>query len=188
MTGFGFFDAFLRALVVVVLVGAIVFFGLPLLGAAIDAVCALGMADISGQTTRALFADQQETIRFLAEQQGLTTRAIIEGNTSQTWAREMGDSIRTVAALLSAAAVAVVLSWQGGKSFRHWLTERNRQRAILLMYADQFLPEAQRQGRVRIERVRGELMLRDYDTLQQWPVEAAQAALANRGLLPVDSV
>jgi hypothetical protein len=55
---------------------------------------------------------------------------------------------------------------------------------LLLLFAAQYLPGA---PNVRIEAAGrgGPLLLRDYDTGRQWPVEVAQAALVQRGLLPV---
>lgn len=177
-----FFEAFFRGLVALVAL-FVIWFVVASLG---NLVGTVALADISADTTRTLFTQQQETIRFLAEVNGRTTIAAIQGQTSQVWAREAGDTVRTVAALLAVGAMACVALWQGGKSYRRWLAERNRERAILLAYADAFFPDPARRRSVRVERVHGQLVARDYATRQWWSIDTARAALAERGLLTVD--
>lgn len=175
-----FIEAFVRALIF----GAAGFVSVWIIGTVAETTQVMQLASISAETTQTLFIQQQETIRFLAQVNGETTRAALSAQTSQVWAREAGDAVRTVAALLAAAVVASVLGWQGFKTARHWLTERNRERAILLMFGRELLPDADPRS-IRVERVEGRLMLRDYATRRQWGVPAAQAALAERGLLTV---
>ena len=177
-----FFEALFRALAFLLAAALVVFLGVTFA----NALCDLGVASISAETTQHLFREQQETIRFLAQVNGETTRAAIAGTTSQVWASEMGDAARTWAVMLAVAAVASVALWQGGKAYRHWLTERNRERAILLAFRAEFFPDAP-PGAVRVEEVDGLRMIRDYSTLRQWPLPAVQAALAQRGLLPMDT-
>lgn len=177
-----FFEVFFRAIAFLLGAALVVFLGITFANNITD----MQVVTVNAETTQHLFREQQETIRFMAEQSGLTTRAAIAGTTSQVWAREMGDAARVWAVMLAVAAVGSVLAWQGGKTARHWLTERNRERAILLAFRDEFFPTAP-PGAVRIERADGETMIRNYLTRQQWPLPAAQSALVERGRLTVDA-
>ncbi len=173
-----FFGAFFRALAFLAACAASIVIVATIGGNISD----MQVASINAETTQTLFIQQQETIRTLAHINGQTTVAAIQGQTSQVWAHEAGDSLRTVALLACAALVAAVIVWQAAKTLRHWLTERR----ILLLYAAEFLPGADPRS-VRVEMVGGRWLLRDYSTRTQWPVETAQAALVQRGLLTVDA-
>lgn len=177
-----FFEAFFRAIAFLVAAALIVFLALNFASIIQD----MHVVSINAETTQTLFIQQQETIRTLAAINGETTRAAIAGTTSQVWAREAGDAARAWAAWLAVAVVGSVLAWQGSKTARHWLTERNRERAILLAFRAEFFPDAP-PGAVRVERADGETMIRNYLTRQQWPLAAAHATLAERGRLPVDA-
>lgn len=177
-----FFEAFFRAIAFMIAAALIVFLALNFA----SIIQCMQVVTVNAETTQYLFREQQETIRTLAAINGETTRAAIAGTTSQVWAREVGDAARTFAVMLAVAAVGSVALWQGGKTARHWLTERNRERAILLAFRDEFFPTAP-PGAVRIERADGETMIRNCLTRQQWPLAAAHAALVERGRLTADA-
>lgn len=178
----GFFEAFFRAIAFLIAAALVVFLALNFASIIQD----MQVVTVNGETTQHLFREQQETIRFMAEQDGMTTRAIIAGETSRAWAREMGAAATAWAIMLAVAVIGSVMAWQGSKTARHWLTERNRERAIMLAFRAEFFPDSP-PGAVRVENVDGERMLRNYATRQQWPLAAAASTLAERGRLPVDA-
>lgn len=147
----------------------------------IDAVTTRHLFTEQQTTARHMFSEQQQTIRTLAEVNGATTRAAIAAQASQVWAHEVGDSVRTVAAWMGISVILAVALWQVSKTVRHWMAHRS----LLLLFAAECLPDADPRG-VRVELVGSRWMLRDYSTRQQWDIDVARAALAQRGLLTVD--
>lgn len=104
-----------------------------------------------------------------------TARALAEQETEQVQAQQWGETLRVGLAWGAAAVVLVVVAVQAGRTLRHVHSERTRQRALLLLFARQHLP-----GRnVRVEAVgwRGDLVLRDYDKMEQWRPDAVRALL-----------
>jgi hypothetical protein len=114
--------------------------------------------------------------------------------TERTRIEETNDTARTLAAQETlrvwamwgmAGAVAIVIAVQAGRTIRHVATVQSQERRLLLLFAAQCLPDGHN---IKVERVGPErqLVVRDYDTMQQWPAETARTALVERGLLTVD--
>lgn len=176
-----FFEAFFKALGTLIVVAGIVIVSVWFINAL---YCGSLAAEI-GETARFISGQENETARVALVQAGETARHAATQQTYQVWAQEAGDSFRTALMWLVGGAVAALAIWRLSLvALAHLDARRERQR-MAAMFAVHVLQA--RREQVRLERVEGKWMLRDYSSRQQWPFDVARTALAERGLLTVDA-
>lgn len=138
--------------------------------------------DMVAATAIALFVGfvVVNTMTSITYQEGYTARysAYQQGMTQRVQAEQQGATARWQATTAAApwvvggaglTAVLVVAAVQWGRTRRHGETEETRRRALLVLYARQYLPDS----RTEITHRGGELVIIDHDSREVIPEHVA---------------
>ena len=115
------------------------------------------------------------TARYEAYQAGETARAQARAETERVQAEQWNATLRQWAWPAAAGVTLVVVAVQAGRTFRHRESERTRRRALLLLYAQAYLPVG---AQVQIIDYRGDLALVDHDAGEIVPYSVAALTVA----------
>ena len=110
------------------------------------------------------------TARYEAYQAGETARAQAREETERVQSEQWNATLRQWAWPSAAGAILIVVAAQAGRTLRHRESERTRRRALLLLYAREYLPA---DTRVQIIDYRGDLALADHDAGEIIPYSVA---------------
>jgi len=123
--------------------------------------------------------EREYTARYTVQQQEETLRTREREATERVQAEQWNETLRTWAWPTAAGVILVVAAVQGGRTLRHWQSERTKRRALLVWYAARYLPGAD----VEIAPYRGELSVINHTDGEIIPYSAAQLEVSAHRLL-----
>lgn len=123
--------------------------------------------------------ERQYTARYNTYQQEETLRTQAREATERVQAEQWNATLRTWAWPTAAGVILVVAAVQGGRTVRHWQAEKTRRRALLVWYANRYLPGAD----VEILPYHGELSIINHTGAEIIPYSRAAAQMPAHMLL-----